>query len=862
MREPADGIVRLEISGDIERGQGYVPLALGLLHRTQERMRVGGLAQLSAQMRFDADAYGYVVIAGGINAVHIVAGTGPESLVESIDQDVVEISDFLSGTVQNGFIAEVPADPPRPAYKALASFHPTASCADRFKLPPAYQTVRRLAVLPHADLQSELQNPNDSSPNVYSQYTRLKPTMFSGTMRHLVQALMGFGKPSRKGGKASSIYDEQKVRKDGSPAPQPTPYQRAAARDGVQIRFDWRFSRTHGITYAADGRAWLVEIGITQGILAVPLPLNPSTTTATFRRRIEDKGDEEALDILDRYGGFPTGEGFPPSEQIEAWIRAGRVLRLQTHDDLKPFYDHTSYSSQLGWAFNQRGDEAHNTAWRYGDDDVQRGVHYMVPIQIGATAPVKVPDGAAQLRKAFGKLSGGDYKDRMAAAMWKVDRLSDFQMRWAMSALDRSAAEAFEYVDGLVLEPIAAASAHLSRVSEGPLWYPPRAKAETGYIIRFPEPTIGLLVAHSMKPASDAAPMPARCDTTLHVFFDGNELKWVKFFQDNGAGAKGGTTNDFEPCMYIGHWSEHGDSGDLRVPPMFYTNDLDDREELAGTTSDSNTKGEDLGYCAIVCNDSIVNPSEGTATRRKRFRLTTETITLYSPSLATGVAVPFYEREGYYYAVQRTHQGRLRTVSAKHVELVDPWYCNYKRNFPGYYGIYAGEGTAEDPWRPVRLFDVNGYGPNEYRTANPDSPLYDGSASCADEADSGPWVQGGDNLDVMAYSIPEPPLPPPVIESTPPGGQYDVFLVASGGLGATRVSSVESTSFGLWPLFTPDRQDGFSADQYAEATQNVAGRATSVRCSSNLNDTLRLLGTPAWPGMERGFLTYIGVIHG
>ncbi|MGO4700295.1 hypothetical protein [Dyella sp. 2RAB6] len=862
MKEPGDGVVRLAISGDIERGQGYVPLALGLLYRTQERMRVGSLAQLSAQARFDADAYGYVVIAGGINAVHIVAGAGPATEVEDLSEQLVEVPDFLSGTVQNGYIATVPAEPPRPAYETLASFHPTTSCAARFKLEPVYQSVRRLAVKPNDDLRSELDNPSDSSPLVFSQYTRLKPTMFSGTMRHLVQVLMGFGRQARKAGKPTSIYEQTKPRRDGATAPQPTAYQRRVARDGLQIRFDWRFSRTHGITYAADGRPWLVEIGITQGILATPLALNPNTTSAAFRKRIEDKADEEALDILDRYGGFPTGEGFPPTEQLEAWIRAGRVLRLQSHDDLQPFYAHSSYSSQLGWAFNARGDEAHITAWRYGDDDVQRGVHYMVPLQIGAIVPVKPAAGVNGLRRAFGKLTGVAYKDRLPAALWKLDRLSDFEARWARAALARSVDEAFTYVDGLVLDPLASASAHLSKVSEGALWYPPRARLEVGYVARFPEPLIGLLVAHSMKPASDTAPAPARCDTTIHVYFDGNEMKWVKFFQDNSAGAPGGSDDDFEPCMYIGNWPAHSDGGALRVPSMFYTNDLDDRAELATTTSDTRIHGDDLGYCAITCNDSIVNPSVGTARRRKRFRLTTETNTVYSPSLSTGMAVPFYEREAYYYAVQHADQGRMRTVTAQHVELTDPWYCNYKRNFPGYYGQYAGSGTPEDPWRPVHLLDVNGYGPNEYRTADPDSPLYDDGAPCADVADSGPWVQGGDNLDVMAYSIPEPPLPAPVIQSSPPSGHYDVFLVASGGIGVSRVASVDSSDFGFWPLFTPDSQDGGSADQYAEASQNAAGRATSLRSSSNLNGALRIFGWPAWPGMEHGYLTYIGVIHG
>ncbi len=860
MRRPADDVVRLTTSGDPERCRELLPLALALVRRTQERMRVGGLAQLSSQERFGRDAYAYAVIAGGVSAVHIVADARASDM-EQESERTVDTPDFLSGAVRNGYIVEIPEDPPRPAHRTLRSFHPSQACALRFVMPLAYQDVDRLAVEPDESLANELENAAENGI-VFSQYTKLRPTLFSGTMRHLVQVLLGFGKPSRQSGQPSSIYDRKGKARE---APhEPSARDRRTARSGLQVAFDWHFSRTHGITFGADGRPWLVEIGTTQGVMAMPLPLRVETTTAEFRARLDKAADAEALEVVDRYGGFPTGEGFPPSDEIDAWVRAGRILRLVSDDDMAPFYAYSPYSNQLGWAFNLAGDEAHHTAWRFGDDGIQRGVHFMVPLQIGATDTGAERDGAQKLKSAFGKdldATDGDVK----AAIWKAGRLSEFEMRWALSALDRSVDEAFTYVDGLVLAPIAPSAAHLSKVSEGTLWYPPTARIENGQIMRFPEPALGVLVAHSMKPAGTGIPAPALCDTTVHVFFAGNELKWVKFYRDSTAGAGPGNSSDFETCMFIGQWSQHADGGNRTVPAMFYTNDLDDRDELAPSTSDTRVVGLDLGYSGIQPSDSIVNPSVGTARRTKRFREKTETTVVHSPGLGTGIAVPFFEREAYFYAIQHTHAGIDHSISYSYKYLTDPWYCTYKRNFPGYFGTYRSTYDSQGNftgWMPVRLSDVNGYGPNEYRTADPNSPLYDDSNGCRDIADSGPWAKGGDNIDVMSYSIPEPPLPAATNESTPATGVYDVWLVSSSNQGALKVSTHSGLSFGLWSLWTPDLGDGFSADQYIEATQNVAGMGNALRCNSDLNDSLQVRGAPVWPGLESGSLTFIGVVNG
>lgn len=381
------GPVRVRISGDEARGRDYLPRAMKLLRLTQERQRLGSLNVLGSQAPLDDDAYCYVVLAGGMANLHIVAGHG--GMEESVDMELSRAPDFVSGVIKDGHIVEVPATIRRPAYQTLSQFRPTLACIavyrpakgkrNPYEFAAAFQQVERLAVEPAQEF-SMLRNQSMNGPT-FSQYTQLKPTMYSGAMRQVVQALMGFGRQRNSGRRQISLYERYSL-EGGAPADTANPtYAREVARQGLQIRYDWRFARTHGIAAGADGTRWLVEVGV-NGVLAMPLPLHPATTDPKFRERLDEAGDVDALALVDTFGGFPTGEPFPPG--LEAWIRAGRVQRLLTREDMAPFYDYNPYSSVMGWAFNLRGDEAHNTAWRMGEDGFQRGVHYAIAFNIGA----------------------------------------------------------------------------------------------------------------------------------------------------------------------------------------------------------------------------------------------------------------------------------------------------------------------------------------------------------------------------------------------------------------------------------------------------------------------------------------------
>ena len=852
------GPARVTFSGDEVAAKAFLGEALHLLRNTEERARLSGLTSLGAQWRLTDDAYCYAVVAGTISAVHIVAGHLSQD--ETKIAIPVAVPDFVSGVVRGGTIETVPAKDKEPAYKVLSTFHPTQPCATAYPIPVGYQKIARLQVEPYSAF-SDLKNPSESGKPVYSQYVRLKPTMYSGAMRQVVQALMGFGRQRRNGSHETSLYETFTSPTTGVGVS--AQYAKDVSTDGLQIRYDWRFSRTHGITRASDGRLWLVEIGISSGVIAMPLSLHPATTTAAFRdyvtkrllprdRLHEHNNDGEALAMLDALGGFPTGESFPPAAQTEAWVRAGRVLRLMAHDDVAVFYAYSPYSSAMGWAFSGSGKEAHNTAWRVDENGIQQGVHYAVMLSIGASARAAT-SSVADLKAVF-ETARKDWPDVIDAAIWKLDYLDASQRRIARSRLSSAVNSAVAYVDGLVLPALAQGAARMQRQSEGPLYN----FAKTGGVIRFPEPLLNLLVSHRMKPAwGGSIGGGPRCDTTMHVFFRGEELKYVRYFQDPRT-TPGVYTDDYEACMFIGSWSAHYEGGAVGHRPGFYSNDFDDRVELPVSTSDTTITGVDLGYCRITVNDDILYPPTGNASRTKRFRMKEDTRAVSSPAVSTSVSVPFGEREAYYYSVAASNQGTARTISYSFKELGDPWSCNYWRNFPGYTGHFIGDDITTGHWGTLAQHP-DGCGPVTDRTAASPSPNYTASA-CGDIADSGPWCGVCDNIDRMTFSLPAPPVPAIAYENTAPSGEYRVWLVSSNE--RTPVLALTSDKTWHWALHSPfNGKADETEDQYIEATGNTLGGGDSMRYSVDINSAVIVRGAPIWPGMESGALTYIGVIE-
>lgn len=192
----------ITIEGDFERGQQYVPRARHLLTNLLTRMRVGGLQQGMDHWALDSKdgSYCYAIVAGSVRKAVIVVGAVSSDAGGGVRSYLAQIPDFLSGAVVGGTIPKV--NPP--AVERMTSFWPTQACADLHDMNPATQPSIRLAVEPYGPFADDLGYKGEA-PLKYSQYVRLKPTMYSGLMRNVVQFLMGFGKQS-----SPSIYDKAK----------------------------------------------------------------------------------------------------------------------------------------------------------------------------------------------------------------------------------------------------------------------------------------------------------------------------------------------------------------------------------------------------------------------------------------------------------------------------------------------------------------------------------------------------------------------------------------------------------------------------------------------------------------------------
>ena len=262
------------------------------------------------------------------------------------DQRFIRISggsyDVLSGVVQGGSI--IAGDP-----DVLRDFKPTVQC---WSYPlkkregtstTAFHDEPILAIDAHA-------NAGVSG----SQYTDLCSSMYSGLMAKAVQVILGIGKQK------------------------PTD-------DGVQVKYDYRWARCHGIAKGADGKSWLIEISQAEGVLAMLLPLIKGTSG------FAGNPQKVLSETVKLFKGIPSGDTFPTGAALTAAITAGTVLRLKTASDMNVAFGKTAFTPTLGWSFNDIGTEAHNTCYT-NVAGVQTSYHYRLDVTIGAVIKDRAPE--------------------------------------------------------------------------------------------------------------------------------------------------------------------------------------------------------------------------------------------------------------------------------------------------------------------------------------------------------------------------------------------------------------------------------------------------------------------------------------
>lgn len=853
------------------------------LERLQARMDLAGRTQGTFQHVLSDTAYCYgYILPNGIRAVHIVNAPAPP---ESVYPVATGMPDFVSGLVIGGELT--PAAGANVAARGR-TYYPTAQTCVMHKKEvgsTAYQAeeLPRLAV--------PLWGGFDQSDNPvvqFTQYASIKPTLYSGKMRKVVQAVLGFGRRVKP-----SLYDAlfgYTVPPPPSndvptllgvrplyPPETPSEYANTTAQNGVQVRFDYRFARTHGIVTAADGKLWLVEIGMNHGVLAMPLPLWPHTDDAKFRQHLVELGDADGLTFIDTFGGFPSGEAFPTSgPAINAWIRAGRLLQLVQPADLEEFYQHNAYSQSMGWAFSESGHEAHNTAYNWSDTTgVQFGVHYMIPFAIGGEVAVTPQPGAAGLARAFASLKA-DYPDTFDAAMWKLPRLTAEQYAEVSNASSLRAK--FLALDAIVATPLASGSAHLSKVSQGDIYWTSLYSPQ----IKFPDYGLGFLISHDMRPDKPNAQFSGRCDTTMHVFFIGDELHWCKFFfdqhQDTASTQRSGDDPFDIAYSPVGHFVETYTYGPLGIPAMFYTNQFDDRA-LLGTATDFNeykrydegvyeTLGKVDGVGDRILPDwppgpagpldppfpygfgGVLGPDDFIGWQNKRFRWETSAAHTAFPHLGAAIAVPLGDRCAYYYGKMVGDNGVTYSFDKHWWPMRSPYLA--------YYGIDGRTGVALNDGTDIIIMSL-------YNTIVDDSVPYQ---RYQDYADDGDWVPIGAKIDDIVTNTPININAGAYTEhwSTPGSRTLTVQLVASEQEGPfqtyteTRTGADATLWDSWWFLPSPDPETGLVAT--IKETQNALGESASIVFDKTLNGAGDLRGKPDFPAMLGTAPTFIGVVDG
>lgn len=862
--------MRLALEGDRVKAAGYVGKATQELDRLQGRMDSIGLDRGSFHVVLDDTSYAYgYILPGGLRFARIVATSGAEVPLETQYVTVSTMPDFLSGMVRDGRMdpaepddgdPETPEDP-----RLLRLFTPSVETRALMQKDLTYDPRnQRLAV--------NVWSAFDSYPGILesSQYDLLHPTLYTGRMRKLVQALMGFGKQVTE----TSIFDDTdesyEVTDEEQEEAELTQYQTQVRDDGLQVRYDYRFMRTHGLVTASDGKLWVVEIGMNRGIIAMPLLLHERTTEPEFRDLVLRVGRLEAIAMLDEFGGFPTGEAFPGTpEGLESWIRAGRVLRLKQASDLAEFYAHSTYSSVLGWAFNLDGSEAHNTAWRFGDDGVQRGVHYAIALTIGDTQAYTISENAISLQELVGGVA--NRTQQMEAVLWKIPRLSEEQINGFLDRLaDEPAEVVFDAIDAVDLGGIAPATAGVSKVSEGKIYWPtPLGQPQ----IKFPEPVVGGLLSHDMRPSTIVDRTMQQCDTTMLVFFAGNELKWVKLYIDGRS-------------QWTDGWRWEGDDeydvantpvGDFyrayvlhptKVPPMFYSTDFDPREELPVSKFEWFYRRRKIGPTEPWnFNNSIAYPPTHLLQPPAGPFMTVTATILYqtcwftadydfhystSRSIASAVVSPFHDREAYYFATLRKKTGGdvqynrgFDSINSPHVT----WREETVDTILDTESVYPGGGA--------------GYEIYDYRK---------------DFADDGPLGHVGEDIYNFRTTNSDDPyhqyggLWRSWVVNNPAQGTLVVDLVTSSYFGTIRVLEEARTGdeeVGLWePLWFLPSPDEFGDYQFIGETHNVFGGVDCIVYGIHLLNGERAHKgvypeAADWlsPGVYR-FPTFIGVFDG
>ena len=236
---PAD--VSLRVTGEIADAQKLFPVARHLLSKAI-RLKDNGLPVVRLFLPGTDGSLVHVFLHQGLKLVYIQPGTAVKVVKKVLGglEELISIAcpDVLSGIVVPGEALVVSVDPitGENTY-TLHAFHPTEVSAFVYSLAFEWQDVDRLGVL---------SSRFSSSDNPEMQIHWPKPSMYSGAMKRVVQAIYGIGKTTITSDSPDSSEGIQEI--------------------SVENLYDWRWNQTDGIHRVGE-TLWLVRISKELGFL-------------------------------------------------------------------------------------------------------------------------------------------------------------------------------------------------------------------------------------------------------------------------------------------------------------------------------------------------------------------------------------------------------------------------------------------------------------------------------------------------------------------------------------------------------------------------------------------------------------------
>lgn len=501
-----------------------------------------------------------------------------------------------------------------------------------------------------------------------------------------------------------------------------------------EFQYNYRAHKTDAVAFDDQNRPWLIRVA--DKVYAMPLPIIPLTADPAFHTYIEEEvQDAEILEILGTFKAMPSGESFPDDQQVfQQWVRAGVIIEIC---DNSIFRNHIPMFPACGWSFNNRGNIAYNTAYKYNSIGIIECTTFRLSLSmVGSkhhygTESVQVSTELSDnerntLSRYLSQLNSAlsNEGDLAKVIKYKLRHINQAEIL-SRASINFDAETEINYWDQYRCNPIANHSGKIIELYRGKLFHPAGPKAQPQ--IKFPYYEAGLCISFDFSPLE---PGPtANCDTIMYIYFDNDSVKAVKYFYTEKDFTKEVDT-DYDAYMTVGSWYKNETEGKSTIAGHFYLTDIDDRDEIAPTIKRTTVKGVDKGYDSkpmFSYDAHFWRP--GTMWRNRYFTHLTKTKTTIGKELSLAILVPMFNRSTVLHA-KKEYSARMGESEILELNaIVDPYSYRYWTHD----SIFAWAGGLEKA--VGKPYPVSG---------NPvwvEIEKYDPHPG-NDFANSGPWVAG------------------------------------------------------------------------------------------------------------------------